>query len=308
MPVAILGRRDDCQVAAVSDRLASAGVDTRLWDAEDWPGATPLSVTQEAGGTTVTFGEPVDPDAIDAVYYRPLGLDPRTGSLGDAFEERPHAVYNQIREYRGLALSGLRTLEDAGVPVVNPVSTARLHTLKPYQLATFAEAGVPVPETLTTNDPAAARAFVERVDEAIYKPVGGGGHARAVDEETMTDERVGRLQNSPVQFQERLTGETLRLFVLDGDVVATVRVVSEALDYRAGDHDVERYDPHPAVADAAVTAAETLDLRFSGVDVIVEDDGFGVLEANPSPMFAGFDELAGTDVAGALAEYLASYT
>jgi glutathione synthase/RimK-type ligase-like ATP-grasp enzyme len=221
-----------------------------------------------------------------------------------ALQERPFSLLNQLREYRSLLTSALRHVEAHDVPIVNSVSATSLHALKPHQIDAFAEAGVPVPATLATNDPAAVESFVQSHDAVVYKPVAGGGYAREVSATDLTGDRLDTLANAPVQFQERVDGRNLRAFVLDGDVVAAGELQTDALDYRTDDHDVAPVELDPAVERTVVRATETLDLTFAGVDVIDTESAFVVLEANPSPMFATFDRLAGTDVAGALAEWL----
>jgi glutathione synthase/RimK-type ligase-like ATP-grasp enzyme len=44
-------------------------------------------------------------------------------------------------------------------------------------------------------------------------------------------------------------------------------------------------------------------MRFTGVDLIRSRRRFVVLECNPSPMFAVFEEKTALDVAGPLAKY-----
>lgn len=305
MTVALLGGTEDAQVRAVGRALDDRAVDWTVWDAEQWPGSTPLSHSVGAE-PRVSLDGPVDLESIRAVYFRRVGFDPRGPEFDGDLEERPYSLINQLREYRGLVMSVLNDVARRGVPVVNPPEAMSVHGLKPYQCATFDDAGLPVPETLTTNDPARVESFVERVGEAIYKPVAGGGHARAVTPSTLSAERLERLENAPVQFQERLSGTNYRLFVVDGEVVATGRIESDELDYRLGEHEVEAATVPDRVEHAAVRAAETLGLPFSGVDVVFDGDEFGLLEANPSPMFAAFDERAGTGVADRLAEYLAT--
>jgi glutathione synthase/RimK-type ligase-like ATP-grasp enzyme len=107
-----------------------------------------------------------------------------------------------------------------------------------------------------------------------------------------------------LQFQQRIHGDNLRLYVIGGRVVAAGRILSNALDYREAEHGVERFEPEPALAKIAVTAAESVGLLFSGVDILAGQDRYVVLEANPSPMFAAFDHLAGTRVAEHLASFL----
>lgn len=303
MVVALLGPREDPQVTTVADALDERGTEWEVWDADGWPGAAPLSLTVSSGTATVVE-EPVDVDRVTSVYLRRISLDPRGPGFENELESRPYSLVNQLREYRGLLTSILTHLDRRGVPVVNPPETQSVHGCKPSQLAAFEAADLPVPETVATNDPDAATAFVERVGDAVYKPVGGGGHARSITPEDLDPRRLDRLSNAPVLFQERLDGADYRLFVVDGDVVATGQIRSDELDYRLGDHEVAAATLSDEIERAAVRAADVLDLRFAGVDVVAGDDGFGVLEANPSPMFAAFDRQAGTDVAGHLAAHL----
>jgi glutathione synthase/RimK-type ligase-like ATP-grasp enzyme len=303
MVVALVGPSDDRQVRAVAAALDARDTDWVVWDSDQWPGETPLSF-EIASGIQATVGTPVVPDELSAVYFRRIGFDPRGPAFEDTLSDRPYSLVNQLREYRGLLISVLQYLKTSGVPVVNPPRAMSMHSMKPYQLAVFADADLPVPETLTTNDPDEVASFVDRVGEAIYKPVAGGGHARLVTPADLSADRLDRLANAPVQFQKRLDGTNYRVFVVDGEAVATARIHSEELDYRTGEHTVEAADPNAPIEQCAVRAADCLGLDFSGVDFVVGDDGFGVLEANPSPMFVGFDEQAGTDVAGHLASYL----
>lgn len=303
MVVALVGSSDDQQVRAVAAALDARDTEWVVWDSDQWPGETPLSF-EIASEIRTTVGTPVVPDELSAVYFRRIGFDPRGPEFEDTLSDRPYSLVNQLREYRGLLISVLQYLETSGVPVVNPPRAMSIHSMKPYQLAVFADADLSVPETLTTNDPDEVASFVDRVGEAIYKPVAGGGHAQLVTPTELSTDRLERLANAPVQFQERLDGTNYRVFVVDGEAVATARIHSENLDYRTGEHTVEGTDAPAPIESAAVRAADCLGLDFSGVDFVVGDDGFGILEANPSPMFAGFDEQAGTDVAGHLASFL----
>lgn len=303
MTVALIGPSDDQDLRAVATELNARDTEWIVWDADHWPGAVPLSFEI---GTQIqtTVAEPVQPDSLSAVYLRRIGFDLRNDEFAAELDARPYSLVNQLTEYRGLIVSVLRYLNAEGVPVVNPPQTMAIHGMKPYQLAVFADAGLPVPKTLTTNDPTTVEAFVEDVGEAIYKPVSGGGHAYPVTASDLSPDRLDRLVNAPVQFQQRLDGTNHRLFVVDNEVVAAARILSDNLDYRMGSHEVEATDPPDPVADAAIRAADCLGLDFSGVDIIVMDDEFRILEANPSPMFAAFDERAGTDVTGHLASFL----
>jgi len=121
---------------------------------------------------------------------------------------------------------------------------------KPFQHRRFAAAGLPVPESLATSDPAALETFVETVEDVVYKPVAGGGYATELTEADLSPDRLEKLSNSPVLFQERVDGENYRLYVLDGEVIANICIDSEQLDYRTGEHTIETRDVDERIADA----------------------------------------------------------
>jgi glutathione synthase/RimK-type ligase-like ATP-grasp enzyme len=55
------------------------------------------------------------------------------------------------------------------------VDATWMHRSKPAADLRLRAAGITTPRSLVTDDPASVRAFVETVDEAIRKPVAGGG-------------------------------------------------------------------------------------------------------------------------------------
>jgi hypothetical protein len=303
--VVLLGPRGEAEVEAVAGRLAEAGAEHVVWDSSDWTDPAAASFSLDARGELQRVGD-TELSSVGALWLRNMGLDPAGSAFGEALEARPFSLLNQLREYGGALSSALRLLEDRGVPVINPRESVGIHALKLLQTHRFREAGLPVARTLVSNDPEQVRAFAAEHAEVIYKPVAGHGYARLLESEDLAGERLELLRNVPVQFQERLVGRSLRVYVLGGEVVGAGRIVSDALDYRTGEHDVERLED-PEAERMALTAAAAVGLTFSGVDLIQGAEGqLHVLEANPSPMFVVFDRLAGTDVAGALAAHLRS--
>lgn len=301
--VALVGPPDEPEIRALRQALEERGVSVAVWDSEGWPGEAPVELHRSERGARLRIAGD-DAEGLQAVFLRNLGLDPLGERFADALDRRPVSLLGQIREYGGLLGSVLRRLERSGVRVINPTDAAGVHHRKPWQLEVLADAGLPVPETLTTNDPDAAAAFVGRLGEAVYKPVAGRGYARSLRAGELDASKLAKLANAPVQFQERIRGDNLRLYVVGGEVVAAGRIRSEALDYRLEDHDVEAVEPPAEVARAAARAASAMELPFAGVDVLDEGDRFVVLEVNPGPMFATFERLTGADVRGPLADLL----
>nr|WP_236673765.1 hypothetical protein [Comamonas sp. JC664] len=175
---------------------------------------------------------------------------------------------------------------------------------KPAQLAALRAAGLPVPRTLWTNDAEAVRRFA-RSGRVAYKPIAGGAATQELREDDLTDERLAALAAAPVTFQELLPGEDLRVYVLDGAVIASLRIVSAALDFRQHEARIEPVTLEPEVARACVKACDVLGLRWTGLDLKRDGDGvLRFLELNGSAMFLGFDARGGSDVAGHLTRAL----
>lgn len=294
--VVLVGSREDIHIQEVARRLGVEGVEAVVVDTLAFPDETKLSLTDDLEGIIVdgrTVGRPA------AVYLRGLHASPMAYLVDaqEAMEEDWRTTLTAFRE-KATTLNGLvGRWEQLGVPLYNPVSSDwAMH--KPVQLAALKAAGLPVPRTLWTNDPEAVRRFAagERV---AYKPVTGGAATRELLPEDLTDERLAALSAAPVTFQELLPGEDIRVYVLDGEVIASLRIVTSALDFRQNEERVEPFELPPEVARDCVKACEVLGLRWTGLDLKRGRDGvLRFLELNGSAMFLGFDARGGTDVAG----------
>jgi glutathione synthase/RimK-type ligase-like ATP-grasp enzyme len=162
-----------------------------------------------------------------------------------------------------------------------------------------------VPATALGNDPAAVRDFAARYPRSIFKPVQGGAHTRHVTPTHLTDENLRNLALAPVTLQEEVPGTNIRVFVAGRRVLAC-EVRSEAVDFRdTSDPRIVVHPLPPAMEAAALRIAETLDLRWTGIDFRLTPEGrYVFLEANPSPMFLGFESRCGLPLTAALADLL----
>jgi len=303
--VVLVGSASDDHVAAIHASLQARGVTTVVLDSLTFP-ATPR----------LTLGADPDDIRIDdlyagrpsAVYLRSLYLSPLAFGV-DMDKEMSDDWRTSLvilREKAEVLVAVMRRWEAMGLPIYNPLSASDA-VRKPYQMAELARAGLPVPETLWTNDPAAVRRFASG-RRIAYKPIAGGAATRELAASDLDDAKLARLANAPVTFQELLAGRDVRVFILDGRVVAAFQIHSQALDYRQNEDKVESVALDPAVARICLTAASITGLRFTGMDLKETADGTPkILELNPSPMFLGFDHMGGTNVQGALVDTLAAH-
>lgn len=302
-PVVLVGSPQDEHVAALDRRLHQEGAETLILDTLSFPDDARVSLTEALGGIAVDGQELERPGAV---YVRGLHAHPLAFGVdaSEAMDDDWRATLIAFREKATLLQGLLGRWEAMGVPFYNPPSSD-WRSVKPVQLALLEQAGLPVPETLWSNDPVAVRRFAaER--RVAYKPVAGGAETRELRPEDLTGEHMSALAAAPVTFQELLPGEDLRVYVLEGEVIASVRILSSALDFRQHELNVHPIALPDELACACVKAARVIGLRWTGMDLKRDAHGvFRFLELNSSPMFLGFDAQADTDILGRLARTLA---
>lgn len=197
-------------------------------------------------------------------------------------------------------------LELTRIPVVNRPSTHSSNVSKPFQIQRIGAAGLAVPPTLVTDDPAAVRAFEERVGPLIVKAVSG---ARTIVRPLAADADLARVANCPVQFQQRIDGVDVRVHRV-GDRLFPTAIRSQASDYRYAHDDgletvLEATTVDDATAAACLAAADALELPLAGIDLRIDAEGRAhCFEINPSPSFTFYENSTGQPIAAAIAELL----
>jgi len=201
-------------------------------------------------------------------------------------------------------------LEIARGRVVNRTSAMSSNASKPYQAQYIRRFGLEIPETLVTNVPEAAIEFNRTHGRTIYKSISG---IRSIvhEFEEADRERLAQIRWCPVQFQQLIEGRNVRVHVV-GDRVAATAIQSRAVDYRyssrqTGDPAVlEPFELEASIADRCVSLTKSLNLAFSGIDLIITADGrVFCFEVNPSPGYSYFEQGAGQPISKMVAEYLA---
>jgi hypothetical protein len=328
MTVLILGSADDDHAAHVLHYLKTNGTDAEFLNSSRFPAELQIAVTclgeprasargwtkgksstipgltpgarQEqsfASGTIrLPGGRRLGFDEISAVYWRCYHGVP-TPPLPDA--EQAYIAQNDARSLFESLLIALPARW------VNGWQAYQLHQTKPVQLAMVAALGVPLPATLLGNDPAAVRKFVAGHPQCIFKPVQGGAHTQRVEPRHLSDENLKNLAVAPVTIQEEVPGTDIRVFVA-GDRVLACEVQTGELDFRNDpDPRIVPTELPPAVAEQCRQIARTLHLLWTGIDLRRTPEGqFIFLEANPSPMFLGFEQRSGLPLTESLVRVL----
>jgi len=233
---------------------------------------------------------------VSAVYWRCYG------GVGAPPLPDPEQAYIAENDARSLFESLLIWLPARWV---NGFRAYQLHQTKPVQLAIVAELGVAVPETLLANDPEAVLQFARRHERCIFKPVQGGAHTQPVTTAHLTEENLANLAYAPVTLQEEVPGTDVRVFVA-GERLMACEVRTDAIDFRDDpDPRIEPIELPSEIESQCLEIARMLDLLWTGIDFRRTDEGrFVFLEANPSPMFLGFEDRTGLPLTESLAAVL----
>jgi glutathione synthase/RimK-type ligase-like ATP-grasp enzyme len=298
--VLIFGAAGDPQVTRVESVLRARKARALLFDT----GAFPAHAHASVGGGAIFVGGRRLPSGILSVYLRGIGASPLLPEYAADLKSRPRGLIAQIDECFGLVAAIVLSLKDRGVRIVNDLEVNAQHSRKPYQLHLLRSAGLPVPRFLATNDPRQVRDFVRRVGRAVYKPLAGGATVREVLRADLGRDRLSALELAPVLFQERVEGVSVRAYVVGSRVVSAAEIHSSELDYRRNEGAVVPVRLSAEERRACLRAAHVCGMRFAGVDLIRGRRRFHVLECNPSPMFAVYEQKTGADIAGPLCDLL----
>jgi hypothetical protein len=298
MTILILGASDDEHAIHMHSHLCQNGADAVHVDCAWFPKQMTITFDPENGDGEIVVpdGRVVAFDAITSVFWRNYdGMMPAN---------LPHADQNHIAENdsRSLFESMLIWLPARWV---NNWHAVQLHQTKPVQLAMVAQLGIPIPRSVITNAPQPVLDFVGRNRNTIYKPVQGGAHTRRLTAAELRPENLQNLKLAPVTIQDEIPGTNIRAFVA-GEQVVACEVATTAIDFR--DDAAPDITPHALSSEQLERCraiARTLGLLWTGIDFRLTPDGSYVfLEANPSPMFKGFERYAGLPLTELLASLL----
>jgi glutathione synthase/RimK-type ligase-like ATP-grasp enzyme len=195
--------------------------------------------------------------------------------------------------------------EGRGCFLANPFSAGE--RMKQRQAELAVACGWRVPKTVITNSAAEAFAAVSEGGELVLKPPAGGTLARKVDADVV---RTFAAIDSPVAIQEYIGGEDVRVYVIDGEVVAAARIVTGELDYRRDPNYMDRIHAIELPAEVQERTAAVFErhrLVCGSMDLRLTPEGeFVFLEVNSGGSFLELQKALGVKIADRLADLLVS--
>lgn len=301
----------------VAEALKRRGARPFRLNTERFPAHVKLSArlgNDRAAHLITDEGAPLSADEVRAVWARKLWTPRMEDDLAERFREM--CVRESVAAFEGFldALHGARW--------VNDIQRERAAENKQRQLRVAARAGLRIPRTLVTNDPAAARHFFDetegRMVAKLLRPLTVSMNADAdfvytsrVSAEDLA--HADTLRHSPMVFQELIPkARELRVAWVDG------RAFTGALDASGtsgGQTDWRRAAPEECSWQTSELPAEVarglrslmseLGLVFGAVDLIYTPAGEHVfLEVNPGGEWGMLERDLNLPIADAIARAL----
>lgn len=256
------------------------GIDVEVYKPEQFD----LVVTDETRDTVLIDGKP---------QTLPDFLLPRTYVIDTGY----------------FALSVIRQLERMGVRVFNGSATIEMVADKMHTHQVLAEYNLPTPKTMLAKFPV----NMDLIEKNLGFPVvvktlmgvNGSGVFLIENQAAFHDlmELIGETQpNILLIFQEFIgssKGRDLRLFVVDGEVIASMERRAKPGSFKANYSQggmVLNFDPDEEAIRLAKETARVLNIQVAGIDLLYTENGYTICEANTFPGFKGLESCCDVNV------------
>ena len=210
----------------------------------------------------------------------------------------------------------LRMAEFQGVRVFSPAETIIRMVDRLSCTMTLHGGNIPMPETVVTEDPEAAKSAVLRFGAAVFKPLystKARGMCVINESDDHIEDAIAAFQtDNPVMYIQQkvnLPGKDYGMVFLGGNYLGTYARVAQSDTWNTTINSggrYEKYDPPQEIIDLATKAQSLFGMDFTTVDVADTDQGPIVFEVSAFGGFKGALEGIGIDAADLYADYAIS--
>lgn len=179
---------------------------------------------------------------------------------------------------------------------------------------TLANADIPMPPTVVTEDLSEARAALSRFGAAVFKPLfstkaRGMMLINAADEDAEEQLAVFKADNPVmyIQAKQDLSGQDLGMVFLNGEYVCTYSRVGQSDSWNTTIHSGGKYapyEPDAALIELGRRAQAPFGLAFTTVDIALTPTGPIVFEVSAFGGYRGVKEGCGLDAAALVADHV----
>lgn len=253
------------------------------------------------------------------VYLKINELDAQISSSGEIHvKHHEEPVYGDGGIIRGIGLRlrletfmrriGLLEALEQHVPLINKPDAIMVARDKWRSLVELLKHGLPVPETIITENPFSAKRFVEKHGKAVFKPLMGSlglGSTLVADPDIAFHiTRTMFNLNLPSYYQVYIEkpGYDFRVFVVGDQVIGAMKRYGISwktnISQGARGEKISEKD-YPEVYHLGLKAAKALGLDYAGIDIVYDsfNDKYYIIEVNAFPQWKGLKAATGVDPA-----------
>ncbi len=216
--------------------------------------------------------------------------------------------------YFGLAV--IRQIERLGVYSCNSSQTIEIVKDKLQMHQLLAHHNLPTPKTMLLKFPIDSNLVKQQIGFPLVVKNITGTEGKGIylihSEEQFVDLMELLYVNNPAshvilqEFIQSSYGKDLRVFVLGGKVIGCIKRYSDSsfkANFSRGGK-VTSYELTPEIEHLATMTANLVNLDIAGIDILFDQDGFKICEANSSPGFKGLEKVIGHTVAEQILDYI----
>jgi RimK family alpha-L-glutamate ligase len=220
-------------------------------------------------------------------------------------------------ETNNFMLAVLRQLDKAGVICINEADSIETASDKLKTSQILSQHNISIPNTMLVKHPIDSTIVKNRIGfPCVVKVITGTQGIGVYLCEKRRDfnklmefiHNVGISKTLLVQEYIGLNpGEDIRVLVIGGKVIGAMKRTAPKGDFRANISNGgtgEKFDITPEIDFIARETARVLNLHIAGIDLLFDNDGFVVCEANTAPGFKGFEKYCNVDIAELIVEYI----
>lgn len=125
-----------------------------------------------------------------------------------------------------------------------------------------------------------------------------GVRSIVVDEKEFKKWPQASINNLPVLLQEKVSGNDLRVHIVNGNVYGKLSLTKDEVDYRYDDNFFSLQDFHDfsdELKQFCIDVTHYEENPLMGIDFIKTESGYVVLEANPSPGWSAYHQCNGIE-------------
>jgi gamma-F420-2:alpha-L-glutamate ligase len=237
--------------------------------------------------------------------------------IDDKVESLPDFVIPRMgSETTFYAFSILRQLKNLGIYICNDADSIYAVKDKLFMHQLLAHSKLSTPKTMLAKFPIATNVVKREIGfPLIIKNVtgtqGAGIYLCETESKFIDVMELVYSNNSNAniilqEFIQKSSGRDLRVFIVGGKVIGTMlRASSDSFkaNFSKG-ASVSSYPLTPEIEWLSTETAKLFNLDIAGIDLLFDNDGFKICEANSAPGFIGLEKVVGNIVAESIIDFV----